>query len=863
MSLLRALREADALRPIDDALARTLQRLAPDTPDAVLAAAALASLAVSKGHAGLALDAPEELLESDAVVAWPDPAQWHGELAGSRWIATPGDSTEASDPGQPLVLEPAFGKHGLLYLRRYREYERRLAAGLHRIGAHRPNATGIEALGPLFGRLFPDARAGHDRQARAAALALRHALLLVTGGPGTGKTTTIARLLVLLAAQAAGTGATPPRIALAAPTGRAAERMAESVRGALAGMRDAGIGAGLVDALPATGTTLHRLLGTIPDSPGFRHDADNPLPLDVVVVDEASMVDLPLMAKLVEAVPDGARLVLLGDPDQLPSVEAGDVLAAILQAAGPGDALARDDAEVLSPLLGAPPGRTGDASARQAGESSERHPREDGGPVGGPVTAMDSRLRGNDGTGGAAGVADDPGGTVSDGHTGDASAGHPGDAFAGDPGEFSGRHPRRGGGRGGGPDTAMDSRLRGNDGTGDAAGVTDDPGGAVSDRHPRDASAIHPSDASAGDPGEFSGRHPRRGGGRGGGPATAMDSRLRGNDGTGDAAGVTDDPGGAVSDRHPRDASAIHPSDAFAGDPGEFSGRHPREGGGPVGGPATAMDSRLRGNDGTGVGGEGGRFPGRRVHLVHGHRQHGGLQLAPLADAVRAGDADAALALLRNDTLANVHFHDGPADPLATHRDELLDHWRAVADAASPAAALAQAGRLRLLTALREGPQGANGINARIEDLLAGTQRPGGRDAGPHFHGRLLLVTENSYAHRLFNGDIGICFRDAQGALMAWFPGETPDAPRPFHPAALPAHRGAFAMTVHKAQGSEFDTVWLVLPSRPNRVLSRELVYTGLTRARRVLHVAGNAQVLQAALSRHAGRWSGLGWRLG
>src|SRR5690606_25470237 len=110
---------------------------------------------------------------------------------------------------------------------------------------------------------------------------------------------------------------------------------------------------------------------------------------------------------------------------------------------------------------------------------------------------------------------------------------------------------------------------------------------------------------------------------------------------------------------------------------------------------------------------------------------------------------------------------------------------------------------------------------------------------------------------------IGICLRDANGTLMAWFPGNEPDAPRAFHPAALPAHDSAFAMTVHKAQGSEFDTVWLLLPTRLNRVLSRELVYTGITRARRELHLAAGDGVLRDALSRHASRWSGLGWRLG
>ncbi|HBK47126.1 MAG TPA: exodeoxyribonuclease V subunit alpha, partial [Xanthomonadaceae bacterium] len=172
---------------------------------------------------------------------------------------------------------------------------------------------------------------------------------------------------------------------------------------------------------------------------------------------------------------------------------------------------------------------------------------------------------------------------------------------------------------------------------------------------------------------------------------------------------------------------------------------------------------------------------------------------------------------------------------------------------------------LRLLTAVRNGPQGARGLNARIEQQLAesgsGARRLGA--ASPWFQGRLLLITENSYRHGLFNGDVGICLRDAQGALVAWFEGDSDGQVRGFHPAALPAHESAFAMTVHKAQGSEFDEVWLQLPARDARVLSRELVYTGITRARRELHLAGSEAVLRAALVRHAARISGLGWRLG
>jgi len=161
---------------------------------------------------------------------------------------------------------------------------------------------------------------------------------------------------------------------------------------------------------------------------------------------------------------------------------------------------------------------------------------------------------------------------------------------------------------------------------------------------------------------------------------------------------------------------------------------------------------------------------------------------------------------------------------------------------------------VRLLTALREGAQGAAALNQRIEEALAGTQRD------PYFHGRLLLITENSYRHGLFNGDIGVVQRDAAGVPVAWFAGR--DGMRGFHPASLPAHTGAFAMTVHKAQGSEFDTVWLLLPKQDARTLSRELLYTGVTRARRELHVCASEPVLQAALARHAQRVSGLAGRL-
>ncbi|MBV6814668.1 AAA family ATPase [Xanthomonas campestris] len=769
-NLFAALNQSGALRTLDLAFAQSLQRLEPDTDPQVLAGAALASLAVTSGHAGL--DPARAAMVLDArdspPPTFPDPADWQRSLAASRWVDQPQPEAPAA-ADCPLVLE-----RGLLYLRRYREYERRLALGLQRIAAQAPPPVDAATLAPLFAQLFPNATAtprtsaptplppaegargagegsglpapslrqegtnppapsitgsnqaaparSPDRQAQAAALALRRMLLLVTGGPGTGKTTTIARMLLLRIAQARAAGTSPPRIALAAPTGRAAERMAESLRLAVArameqglpppgdtptpemsplpstaphpdafplppageGARRAGEGAAPIDphgnsALPSGASTLHRLLGVIPDSPHFHHNADNPLPFDLIVVDEASMVDLPLMCKLVEAVADGTQLILLGDADQLPSVEAGDVLAAILQAAGPGDALQPEDAQALQPLLGSAP-------------------------------------------------VDPP---------------------------------------------AVTSATR-------SGGLT-----------------------------------------------------------------------------------------------------------------------------------------GHRVHLLRGYRQAEDFALAPLADAIRAGDADTALALLRSGELPGVHFHEDGEDPLTLGRDALLAHWRALANAQDPAAALRDAARLRLLTAVRAGPQGARGLNARIEQLLAdtgaGARRLGG--ASPWFQGRLLLITENSYRHGLFNGDVGICLRSdpgalpgrsdarlspgqgdasavtarghappsprpghagdrvhhdapatdsrAQGPLVAWFEGDGDGQVRGFHPAALPAHESAFAMTVHKAQGSEFDEVWLQLPTRDARVLSRELLYTGLTRARRALHLAGSEAVMRAALARHAARISGLAWRLG
>jgi exodeoxyribonuclease V alpha subunit len=241
------------------------------------------------------------------------------ELRATRVVGAPGDF-------KPLILDA----HGRLYLHRYWQYEAQLAAAIRaRIGSEAAFDARLlqRGLARLFGKATQDA----DWQRVAAETAVRRNFCVITGGPGTGKTWTIVAVLALLHEQCAARGE-KLRVALAAPTGKAAARMKESIQRTMTSdLRFA-------DAhgpLEHEATTLHRLLGTVPDSPYFRHDAERPLAVDAVIVDEASMVDLALMAKLFAAVPASARLILLGDKDQLASVEAGYVLGDICDAPQP------------------------------------------------------------------------------------------------------------------------------------------------------------------------------------------------------------------------------------------------------------------------------------------------------------------------------------------------------------------------------------------------------------------------------------------------------------------------------------------------------------------------------------------------
>jgi exodeoxyribonuclease V alpha subunit len=687
--VLAHLRAEGALRTIDGEFAVLLRRRFG--ADALVAlAGALAMRVVALGHSGFALDRVEDMLDALAVRATLPPIEaWRAALKASPIVACDDDRNQdlnchlnhdlnrdrhdadiRSDAHVELQDSPVLlsFEDGRVSLRRYARYEQQLADALAlrcdmgRVAAATgaaENRTELADIASALRRLFAldevhalgSKEAGHkgiDRQAFAAWRALQRRLLLITGGPGTGKTTTVARLLALQLIDADLRGAASPRIALAAPTGRAAVRLGEAIAERVAkDLEDGRIDADLAARIPCTATTLHRLLGPRPGRVGFRHHADHPLPFDRVVVDEASMIDLPLMAKLVAAVAPQARLILLGDPDQLPAVEAGDVLGALCAAAGEGLALDEQERVQTAAVFGI------------------------------------------------------------------------------------------------------------------AADVIE---------------------------------------------ADVIEADLIETD--------------AVQ------TSVVAASDAARTDSG----------------PLHALATPLAGH---------------RVHLLRGWRQAGAQGLQALTETVRCGDAEAAMRQLQDGHAALQWRHGEPLELAAWLRETVLPDYLALRDADDPADALQCARRMRVLTALRRGPYGAEFWNAWCAAEL------GARET--QFHGRLIAITENSTRHGLYNGDLGVLWRDVrqghgEGGLVAWF--ETEGRLRAWRPGQLPAHATAFATTVHKAQGSEFDAVALLLPDADSRVLGRELLYTALTRARRRILLWAAPPVLRRALERRTLRDSGLGARL-
>ncbi|MGW6421814.1 AAA family ATPase [Nocardia sp. NPDC055053] len=672
--LLRVFNEAGVLSAADVHVAVRLGRMGREDDEDVLFAAALAVRAVRSGSVCLELARMREIgIDADetrdtatgidpATLPWPDTDRVLAALRRSPLICG-----GQAGPLRPLRIVEADAEGGaLLYLDRYYQQEQTLRRVLTERSADHPSID-TELVRAELDRLFADPLGeGPDRQRLAAALAATHWTTVVAGGPGTGKTHTIARILALLTAHRRATPKLPAlRIALAAPTGKAAARLQEAVREQAAEL-------GLPEL---TAATLHRLLGWQRGrTTRFRHHEHNRLPYDVVVVDETSMVSLTMMSHLFSALRPDTRLVLVGDPDQLASVDAGAVLADL----------------VAGPISGAP-----NPALRELLQS-------------------DVAL---------------------------------------------GEQPATGAG-------AVEQALPG-------PPPTEDRTHAVSGHHATE----HRMSAR---------------------PDSGAESPLS----TGASANLS----GPQSDTES----------------------------------LTALEQR--------------RLRGGIVRLTRGRRFGG--RIADLAVAVRAGDADAALAILRagGDDVSLC-----APDDTAAVRADVTTAALAVTEAANAGDAVGALTALeshRLLCAHRQGPFGVE----RWDRMAAEWAAAGG--AGPEgpqsvwYPGQPLLVTANDHEARIYNGDTGVIVRRPDGSLRAAL--QRGSEPYLVHPTQFPAVVTVFAMTIHRSQGSQYDTVSVVLPEPESTLLTRELLYTAITRARLHVRIIGTEESIRAAIGRRVLRASGL-----
>jgi len=325
---LRPFAEAGVLAAADVHVAQRLGGLGGESDGAVLLAAAFAVRAVRFGSVCVDLARVAESVAPTGgsdLLPWPEATAWEAAVRASALVSDSTADTSADE------VRPLRFADGLLYLERY--WRQQQVVGRWVDAASPAAATAAaDPLETVLDRLFPTA-GPDDLQRRAAAVTATNRFSILAGGPGTGKTWTVARILAVLQAQYAGR----LRVALAAPTGKAAARLQESIATAAAAPAFPALDRPHVEGL--TASTLHRLLGARPGTSRFTFNRANRLPHDLVVVDEASMVSLTLMSRLMEALRPDCRLVLVGDPDQLASIEVGAVLGDLV--ARPGTAVVR------------------------------------------------------------------------------------------------------------------------------------------------------------------------------------------------------------------------------------------------------------------------------------------------------------------------------------------------------------------------------------------------------------------------------------------------------------------------------------------------------------------------------------------
>jgi len=595
---------------LDHQFADFLTKLVGTHSNALWRAAALTSQATRRGNIclDLGLVICKGMLEVEV-----EPARGGTCLSLADWILALKASPAVGVPGQycPLILDPA----NRLYLYRYWRYEKLVADFLRSRMFRPPKVVNHQLLKEGLDRLFPGMVQNKiDWQSLAVYAAIRRSLVVITGGPGTGKTATVVKILVLLLEQQEGQ---PLRVALTAPTGKAAARLQKSISSVKDSLDCAD---SIRKLIPEEAMTIHRLLGALPNATRYRFNEERLLPHDLVVVDEASMLDLPLMAKLVQALPDSCQLILLGDADQLSSVEPGSILGHL-------------------------------CDPQELRHFSQEFVVQAKGLVGGSV------------------------------------------------------------------------------------GIS-----------------------------------------------------------------ITE-------------ATEMAGADSF-------------------------------------------------VRLRQSYRFEARSGIAKFSKEVNRGDSQAALKILADENLPDIIWEEMVSSKqweamLATR---ILEEFAKYLKADSVSEAWAVFDQFQILCAQWRGSRGVVAVNQRVEQVLscAGLIRTGAR----WYKGQPILVTQNDYRLRVFNGDIGLIFpekenQESSGKLRAFFPLGNGAFKRVL-PSRLPAHQTAYAITVHRSQGSEFDKILLLLPRSSSLVLTRELIYTAITRARKEGEIWGTRDILGQAIERRITQNSGL-----